>query len=207
MIKIEKNKSSTYFLPIFNKIVPIKYFHLLENSYFWYDSFNEETFCLLYRFSGKIKGEFRSREGFVVYEQELRKNENYIGEMDYGEYVIYKFNIPEELIQLKYTLLNGKYSHIPEEFKQIILSFITQHYGVHDATVLRMILYRDPEYREQLSNSLNFNIKENAELTSIIDIEKELFSNHIETSKTIKNESKNNESWGWNPWTPSNKSN
>ena len=105
MIKIERNKSITYFLPIFDKFVSIKYFNLLENTYFWYDDISTESFCLLYKFDGRIRGEYKHREGFVVYEQELRNSKYYLGECDYNEYVLYMFELPKELQHIKYTLI------------------------------------------------------------------------------------------------------
>ena len=204
MIKIERNKSITYFLPIFDKFVSIKYFNLLENTYFWYDDISTESFCLLYKFDGRIRGEYKHREGFVVYEQELRNSKYYLGECDYNEYVLYMFELPKELQYIKYTLIEGKYSKLKEIYKKYILDFILQRYGSFDASVIKQILYKDAKYRNNLSEQLKIAIPENAELSSIINIENEMFSNHVINKKEIENESKNDESREWNPWSTSN---
>lgn len=205
MINIERNKSLTYFLPVFDKIVPIKYFHLLKNSYFWYDDVGQEVFCLLYKFNGKVTGELSGREGFTIYEQKLRENVNYLGECDYDDHVIYMFKLPEELIELKYTLLKGKYSEISEDFKKYIIQFIFQHYGAFDASVIKQVLYKDNEFRGQLAEQLGAIIPPTAELSSIIDIEKEMFSNYVVVKqyKNNEDESKTKKSGDWNPWSVS----
>lgn len=200
MIRIERNKSTTYFLPVFNEIVPIKYFNLLKNSYFWYDDFSKDTFCLLYKFNGRITGELSHRKGFTVYEQELRSNVNYVGECDYGEYVVYIFSLPDELIELKYTLLKGKYSLIPEDFKQIIIQFLFQYYGAFDASVIKQVLYKDDEFRFNLGEQLGITMPKDSELSSIIDIEKELFSNYVIETKIYKNNEDEIKDRDWNPW-------
>ena len=135
----------------------------------------------------------------------MRDNPNYIGECDYENYVIYVFKLPEELVELKYTMLRDKYSEISEDFKQIIINFIFNHYGAFDASIIQQILYKDAEFRDNLAESLNVKLPLNAKLSSVIDIEKELFSNYVEQNKTIKDENKDQKSREWNPWATANK--
>ena len=126
-IDIKVNKSKIYFTPLFNEVVPISYFRLLKNTYFWYDDFGEEVFCLLYKFDGKVKGTHNLRSGFTVYEQTvLMRNELYEGHKDYDDFVIYKFKLTDDLLEYRDLLLEGKYSkHFITSISFVILGIFT----------------------------------------------------------------------------------
>lgn len=179
MIEIKKNKSTTYFLPLFDSYFRIKYFNLLQNTYFFYDDIKEDIFCILYKFDGRVVGSYQSRDGFTVYEQRIRESKLYMSEEDFGEYVLYVFKLPDELIETKHTLLEGKYSKLSDKQKEKIVHFIYEKYGNGPATQVSNILYKSAELRERLEEILNHTIPKDAELSSIIEAEEETFINSI----------------------------
>lgn len=182
-IKLEKNKSSTYLLPIFGKYINISYFRLLKNTYLWYDDPAEDSFCLLYEFDGRVKGEMKSRFGFTVYEERtLRSSVLFMGSEDYGRYVIFQFSLPDEMFEVRDLFIQGKYSAYTPEHKNLILEFIMRYYGPNEKNYINRILNKDPLLREEILQALGPHTKmdKNAELSSSPYLEKELFANCVE---------------------------
>lgn len=179
-INIKRNKSFTYILPLFNIYVEIKYFHLLVNTYLWTDDVTEDCLCLLFKFDGNVTGQFQAREGFTMYEKRLRNSEYYIDEEDHGEYVLYKFRLEDELIEEKHKFIAGKYSKLKEENKTTIIKFCKAKYNIATANAIKDVLNRAPKLRERLSEEIKHYIPEDAELSSIINIDDETFNKHIE---------------------------
>lgn len=185
-IDLKTNKSKTYFLPLFAKYVNIKYFPILMNTYFWYDNdISKETFHLLYKFDGKIKGKLYNRKGFIIYEDYLTQHELFIGYMDYQEYVIYQFKLLPELIKKRDILLKGQYSKLSPKDKNDIIDFTLIFYDTTGATILRKILNKDKGLRLKLAEELGYTKKtikdfpEDAELSSAINIQEEIFENSL----------------------------
>tara|TARA_R110000850_G_scaffold124497_4_gene242708 strand:- start:151 stop:744 length:594 start_codon:yes stop_codon:yes gene_type:complete len=178
-IDIQVNKSKVYFVPLFNKEVPISYTKDLKNTYFWYDDQDEETFCLLYKFNGKVTGSFQSREGFTVYEKTLFAHKLFKGYRDYGEYVIYEFDLTEELIVKKNKLLMGEYSKFSDEDKKKIITYNTRVYGKESGEYISNVLHKDKNFMNELAIKLKVPVNLLPEATSIINPEKELFANYI----------------------------
>lgn len=190
-LKINVNKSKVYFTPLFNEVVPIAYFNLLQNTYFWYDDFKEETFCLLYKFDGRVKGKFQKRSGFTVYEQtELTQSKLFKGYRDFGEYVIYEFELTDELLDYRNILLEGKYSKLSEKAKQTILSFSGEVYGPNEKNHIKKVLYKDEELLQEVADKFNVNIKYVTEALSKIIPERELFANSVIETKQREDEIK-----------------
>lgn len=185
MIEIKKNKSTTYFLPLFDSYFRIKYFKLLQNTYFFYDDIGEDVFCILYKFDGKVTGSYQRREGFTIYEQFIRSNRLYMSEEDHGEYVIYIFKLPDELIEVKHLLLDGKYSKLTDSHKEKIVNFTYEKYGGEAAKKVNDILYKSKELKERLEDILHHTISEDAELSSIIESNEETFINSIKKETEV----------------------
>jgi hypothetical protein len=187
-LEIRRNKSITYLLPIFTRFVPVSYFRLLENTYLWFDDYTEETFCLLYKFDGKVRGTMASREGFTVYEERvLQRNKYYQGSDDYDKYVIFKFLLPEEMFQVRNLFLEGKYSKYSDEHKAAILDHILRFYGPAEKVFIERIFQRDPELRQQLLEKLGPStyLPPDAEVSSAPYIEDELFANAVKFKEEI----------------------
>lgn len=189
-LEIVRNKSLTYILPVFGLFVPISFFRLLKNTYLWYDDFKEESFCLLYKFDGRVKGEMRSRQGFTVYEEKTLKRSKYFnGSVDYGEHVVFQFLLPDEMFDLRNLFIEGMYSKFSDDHKRTILEFILRYYGPNEQELIRRIFDKDIRLREELMDKLGPKtvLPLEAELSSIPDEKNELFLNSL-VIKTEKNE-------------------
>mgnify|MGYP003633402172 CR=1 FL=1 len=179
-IDIQINKSKIYFTPLFNEIVPIQYPQLLKNTYFWYDDFKDDTFCLVYEFDGRIKGGFDKREGFTVYEDSiLFKHELFKAYRDYGSYVVYEFRLTDELIDHRNDLLIGKYSKLNKATKETIISYNSRVYGKESGEYIENVLYKEKELMEGLAKKLKVKVSILPEATSAIEPDKELFANYL----------------------------
>ena len=193
MIDIQVNKSKIYFTPIFNKVVPISHFNLLKNTYFWYEDFKEETFCLLYKFDGKIRGNFNNRSGFTVYENNvLFKHDLLRGYRDYDEYVIYEFGLNDELIDFRNELIEGRYSKISEVNKSLIIEFNQRMYGLNDAHYIARVLQRDQELIDNLADKFGMHPDDIPEAASSIDPEREMFKNYLKSNTTNREKDEKN---------------
>lgn len=179
-INIKVNKSKIYFTPIFNRFVPIQHFNLLKNTYFWYDNFKEDVFCLLYKFDGRVTGSHNNRRGFTVYENDVLFAHDLLrGYRDYDEYVIYEFSLNDELIDFRNELIQGRYSKIKEKDKSTIIEFNLRMYGPNDADYISRVLNRDEELINNIAEELNVNPKYIPEASSSIDLDSEMFSNSV----------------------------
>ena len=185
-VKVEKNKSITYLLPIFANYVKVSYFRLLANTYLWYDDYKEETFCLLYKFDGRVRGEGKERFGFTVYEETiLKKNPLYLGSRDFGQYVLFKFELPEKMFDVRNLFIEGKYSKFPEEYKNMVMEFTFRYYGINEREYLRKVFTKDERLREQILDNLGpyTVLPAGSELSSSPYPEKEMFANYVDIEK------------------------
>lgn len=182
-LEIKVNRSKIYFTPIFNTCVNIQYFSLLVNTYFWYDNYGDESFCLLYKFDGRVKGNFTRRQGFTVYEKELFNHELFKGYSDYGEYVIYQFELTDEMLDFRNLLLEGKYSKMKSKYKDIIYDFNKLNYSKDDADYIRKVLNKDPELVQEICDKFEVQPQYVTEVLSEIIPERELFITSIVKTK------------------------
>ena len=183
---------------MFNEVLPISYFSLLKNTYFWYEDFKEETFCLLYQFDGRIRGKFHKRTGFTVYEDRtLLQHKLFKGYRDYHNHVIYEFGLTEELLDFRNLLIEGKYSKLPKKIKKTIITFNEHVYGKTDADYVAKILSRDESLIQKIAKDFNVKPEIVPEGMSEINPQKELFFNSLiieredETKKISKGSSEN----------------
>lgn len=127
---------------------------------------HENVIALLYRFSGDIE--------FVRFEDMLKNLDYFIESIDpTNRTVLYVFSVPEEHEHNYQMFLEGKYSHFDPDYKTRILRF---HNSGKDST-LGQILYRTKNRKKQLERALelNFELDEEAELYSILNIEEETY--------------------------------
>ncbi len=169
-VNVIPNKSSTYFLPILNMLVNFKFLHLLRNSYV-VNNLEEGAFSVLYQWNGK--------PDFTKYEEELMNHTLFVGHEDYGDYVLYKFKLPENSKKLLRLFIDGKYSEYPDEIKVAIRDFIESR-GFMNYDRIYKILNKDEETRKQMEKQLGSPIAPTAELSSPPDMEAENFSNSLE---------------------------
>lgn len=115
----------------------------------------------------------------------LKKHECFSGNYDPDKYsTIYYFKVPEKYKLDYYCILNGKYSQISKELKHKILKF----FNASVENDLYKILHKDANYKLLLEEKLKVDLPHDAELASIINIEKETFKEqyYITEEKIIK---------------------
>lgn len=179
-VDIQINKSKIYFTPLFNEVIPIQYPKLLKNTYFWYDDFKKDTFCLVYEFDGRVKGGFNKREGFTVYEDNiLFKHALFKAYRDYGSYVVYEFGLTDDLVDYRNDLLIGKYSKLSSHIKDTIINYNARVYGKESGNYIAGVLNKEAHVMETLADKLNVRVGMLPEAISAIDPEKELFANYL----------------------------
>lgn len=174
----------TYLLYYFNKYIPVKFTAntndkrpQLLNTYLLEKDDDEFCWYMVYRFSGDID--------FCKFEDEIFKNKYYVNHRDVdssGKYVIYKFNIPEELIDILTLFLNGKYSRMPEISK--LICYVMSMFKINFEHDLIKVLRRDETLRLRMEEELNEMIDPEQDLSSIPDLELETYYHNICNQKS-----------------------
>jgi len=168
-IDLKATKSSTYMLPILDTQIKFRFLDNLIGSYL-FNNPKDLEFSVLYKFSGK--------EPFIRFEKEMMSHTLFIGHEDYGEYVLYKFRLTEEMQKTMDLYIVGKYSWFPEDHKDAIQDFLKRN-GFKNADRVRMILDRDESIRMELERKLKNKIEKGSELTSPPDVSVEIFSDYV----------------------------
>lgn len=89
-------------------------------------------------------------------------------------YTMYVFDPPENQMRNYILFKQGKYSLFDDEYKREILWFLQELYN--DVTHIRHVLYRAEEKYEQLELELDVVIDRTAEVSSIPDMNREMFN-------------------------------
>lgn len=112
-ITILPNKSKTYLLPILNEQVQFQFASNILNTY---SSFSEddELFCVLYKWS--------SSPEFLKFEGMMMEHTLFQGHKDYGDKVLYKFRLPQNIEDTKIKLYAGRLKEFNPEHKKLIVS-------------------------------------------------------------------------------------
>lgn len=113
-INIEKNKSLTYMLPIIHDKIGLDFQQFLVNSYLSFDG--DDTFCVMYKWS--------SDPQFLKYEGKLMNHPLCVGHTDYGNTVVYRFQLTLEMKRERELFVNGQYSSFSDHHKKSILDYM-----------------------------------------------------------------------------------
>jgi hypothetical protein len=89
------------------------------------------------------------------------------------------FNIPDKYNLIYDCFLQGKYSYLPDTYKQHILKFTSQP---KDGKIHR-ILYKSKLLKEEMEKSLGCKIPDNAELYDPPYLEQETFTNELKVNR------------------------
>jgi hypothetical protein len=165
-IEVILNKSLTYFLPLVDEQINLKYLHLLRNTYL--SNGEEDEFCVLYEWSANPQ--------YTAWEKELMENHLYIGHEDYDNLVLYKFRLSKNMKDAKTLFINGKYSMFSNEHKLAIDNFLKRK-GASNGPKIMKILARDEGLRLKMNETLDVKIDPNDELSSKPDLYNEDFMN------------------------------
>lgn len=130
---IVANKSKTYMLPLLMKHVNIDFENHIQNTYLSFEG-DDDIFCILYNWS--------SIESFLTYEGMLMDHPMYIGHVDYGDKVLYKFQLTHEIRKSRKLFVEGKIKEIQEDHKQLIIDYVNKR-GFRNADRIRRIVQTD----------------------------------------------------------------
>jgi len=153
-IDVKVNKSLFYILPILDKFINLEFIDLLQNTYI-HNNDKDKEFSVLYKFSGTKE--------YLKFEEKLCQNELFLGHEDYDEYVLYKFKLPQSVLESKHRLVNRMVYHNPNSSKKSILDFAKRR-GFKNTDVFDKYLF-------------------GAVQVSALDMDKENFSNWVQEEK------------------------
>lgn len=169
------NKSKTYLLYYFAETLKISNFHLLKNTYLYFEG--ELKICFLYLYSGK--------KSFTDYERSLEQNEHYCKTVDVSrDKVLFVMNVPEELEDIIQTFLEGRYSRLPDIAG--LISFLKVNYGAGEDSKIIRIIRKDEALKLEIEEQLNVVIGD-LDLSSPPEFFKENFTKEL-YEKTTKHD-------------------
>ena len=175
------NKSYTYVLPMLStEIALVK--ERLVNTFIGdqeYPLYDNHIF-LLYEFNG-------SKE-FLEYEDFLKNTHLFVCSYDPDNtHVMYVFDVPA-FYQTDYDLFKkGKYSEMNRDYKVVIFAF---HNIMDHEHRVAQVLFKHPDLREEWEERTGESIPENAEVSSVPDLNKEVYNESMKVINPLKPEEK-----------------
>jgi len=173
---LKPNKSKTYLLPLFVDVLNLKYLEYIENTFLQVDGITEEPiFSILYRYSDKIEYHVEGDGGFMYYAEAVKKSEYFLKSFELGDYSLFVFKLPEQLNYAYGCLVEGKYSWLTPEEKQMIIKFINKQYPDEKNIITQIIgiLNRSKILRKTYEQTLNMPLPKDIELSSKICMKSE----------------------------------
>lgn len=163
-------------MPLISEVIDIdpNFLPLLKNCYIGdQEGIYTNSILLEFDFSFKIPE-------CTSYEHRIKNNIYFKKLIDLEDEVLYIFNFPEEYLNEYLYFKDGKYSKFGEDAKELILEFWYKFYKDNKQAIpflvkIKQILFRDEKLRRKLEKELDEKLDEDAELSSIPDLEKELF--------------------------------
>jgi len=134
-VDIKPNKSKTYMLPLLMKHVNIGFLNLMQNTYLSFQE-GDDLFCVLYHWT--------SSHDFLKFEGELMEHPMYAGHADYGDRVLYKFNITHDMKKARQLMIDGNLKGYSDVQKQIIGDYVSER-GFKNADRIKNILSSNGE--------------------------------------------------------------
>ena len=175
------NKSYTYVLPMLStEITLVK--EGLVNTFIGdqeYPQYDNHIF-LLYKFNG-------SKE-FLEYEDFLKNTHLFVCSYDPDNtHVMYVFDVPA-FYQTDYDLFKkGKYSEMNRDYKVVIFAF---HNIMDHNHRVAQVLFKHPDLREEWEERTGENLPKHAEVSSVPDLNKEVYNESMKVINPLKPEEK-----------------
>lgn len=166
------NKSKSYILPLVDQTIDFKYVGDIVNTYIL-DNERKDQNLLIIKYN-KTKELLSDKE----YIQSIIQNPLFISTHDDKNYIHFYLKIPIRFNREFELFRVGKYSEFSEPAKQVIIKFLLRHFQSSYQTIelIKSILYREKQLRNQLSKELNMYIPEDWELSSKINENMETFN-------------------------------
>lgn len=180
------NKSTTYLFPLINDILEIPnyvYEYFLENTFLFSDKYpDKDYYYILFKFDEKD-------EVFLKTEEKLTKLDIFIENIDIDDNkVLFVFEFPKSYLFEYNKLIEGKYSEYKMDAKTKILKYYNQYYNFESDNVLEFltklkhIFFKNKKLKEKIEQELQVTIDDNAELSSVINKEKETIKINVNAS-------------------------
>lgn len=134
-MNVVKNKSLTYMLPMFYETIGVRFPQFLVNTYVSFE-IGDDVFCLLYK--------WRSDPDFLKYEKELSEHPLYLGHVDFGEKVCYKFSYTLLMKKEKDLFLNGRYKEFSQSHKKEVINYTRKKGFKNSGRIERIMTEGDP---------------------------------------------------------------
>jgi hypothetical protein len=168
----EKTKSWWFLTPIFELDHYNLNFKYLLNLYLKtedYPEYDKGVIILHYDYA-------QSGGAYARLEQRLQKYPGFIRSYEPDAYSsLFIIKVPSKWYNDYLLFINGKYSEMSQEYKNLAIKFFNAGgYRAH-ATEINCILTKSEERRQYLEEVLNSNIKKGAEVASILDWETETY--------------------------------
>ena len=174
-------KSYTYVLPMLSPYINIKRDQLV-NAFIGDKDFPEydNHIFLLYKFNGS--------KAFLQYEDYLEHSKLFVKTYDPDKnHVMYIFNVPS-FYRNDYNLFRkGKYSEMAYDYKVIIFEFHKIYDSEHKVA---KVLFKHQDLKEEIEDRIGAEIPKGNELSSIPDLDTELYKNHMKIKDPLKPEEK-----------------
>ena len=175
------NKSYTYILPMLAYYIGITKKDLVntfigDKDYPQYDN----NIFLLYKFSGSKK--------FLLYEDFLKSTELFVDSYDPDDrHVMFVFKVPS-FYQSDYNLFKeGKYSEMNYDYKVVIFGF--HNILDHEHRVAK-VLFKHQDLREEWEERTGSKIPKHAEVSSVPDLDREVYNESMKVINPLKPEEK-----------------
>lgn len=172
-----KTKSYTYILPMMEYFTDVRKRNLV-NTFVGARDFPELTnhIFLLYKFHGT--------KDFVLYEEELEQCTLFHSKYDPdSSHVMFVFNVPEDYQEVYDLYLKGKYSEFPKDYKVQIFKF---HDIVDSSHRVAKVLFKHPDLKEELEDRIGVDIPKGQEVSSIPDLDVEIYENNMKVINPVK---------------------
>lgn len=165
LAKVKTTKTTDFILPLLGRMKQW-YGPWLINAYLGdcnITSPAKNCIFVLMKYSGK--------HAFAEKEALMLECEHYVDSYDVygGEFVMYIYQLPEEMLEDYSLIMQGKYSMISDASKKLLEK------GRGNKSPMRFILSKDESLVEYWEEKLDVIFSEDQEVWSIIEVDKEIF--------------------------------
>ena len=170
------NKSYTYILPMLSTQFDVVKANLV-NTFIGSDEYSgyDNHIFLLYKFTGNPR--------FMEYEDYLEHVKLFAAKYDPDKHhVMFIFDVPKKYQNIYDLFKKGKYSEFPEEYKLLIFKF---HGITNPEHKVAKVLYKHPDIREELEDRLQVVLPENSEVSSVPNLDIEIYSEEMKVTEPL----------------------
>lgn len=177
----DPNKSYTYVLPMLG--LSIKQFYEVSfpkanflNAFIGDDSKGLRDNCvlLLYKFSGKLD--------YIDFENKLREHPEFQASYEPDKrHTMYVFTVPVKYQEEYNKVIEGKYSHLSEEYKSHILQF----HNIDAASSVYEVLYKKEPAFIRLEQKYSIKIDRNQEAAGLLVWDRECFQEKYKVKESL----------------------